>query len=356
MEEKGVGKLALEKRRAFVIGAGFTKAFLPNAPLMIDDYGGEALAEKFLKFPYASRVLEWERSRNEKGRINIERLMTRLEGRMPYDSDQGGDEELGMLLTELKYSFKKRIEEARESSGFMEELKQFAQYCVNNRITCITTNYDDVLDEAIWKVKETFDSSDEPYWHPDGGYGFFCKPSSMSVQDGDTYMDVASMLLLKLHGSINWYPRKGHPKPYAVDAIMHHEKWYPIEEHIRPTGEAVELHIEKEPFIVPPILIKSAIVEQPILRLVWGLAYKALYEAYQVIFIGYSLPVTDIAVRVLFEEALELLPNEEIYIVNQARKAEQREIKDTYKKTLGRIADSHFNFGGALEWSQELVI
>lgn len=281
MEVKGVGKLALEKRRVFVIGAGFTKAFLPNAPLMLDDYGGEELAKKFFNFPYASRVLEWERSRNERGRINIERLMTRLEGRMPYDSDQGGDEELGMLLVELKHSFKKRIEEAREKSGFLEELKQFAQYCVNNGITCITMNYDDVLDEALWKVREIVGTSNEPYWHPDGGYGFFCKPSDLSVQDAPIFMNIeTSMLLLKLHGSINWYPRRGYPKPYAVDAIMHHEKWCPVGEYIDPTGETTKLHIEKEPFMVPPVLLKTAITEQPILRIVWYLAYKALYEAY----------------------------------------------------------------------------
>lgn len=36
----GVGKLAAQERRVFVLGAGFTKAFFPAAPLVTDDYNG----------------------------------------------------------------------------------------------------------------------------------------------------------------------------------------------------------------------------------------------------------------------------------------------------------------------------
>ena len=39
----------------FVLGAGFTRAFLPNAPLLVDDYGGDALKEQFSHFPMAHR-------------------------------------------------------------------------------------------------------------------------------------------------------------------------------------------------------------------------------------------------------------------------------------------------------------
>lgn len=42
----------------FVLGAGFTKAFLPKAPLMEDDYDADgALSEKFAKSPHAARLL-----------------------------------------------------------------------------------------------------------------------------------------------------------------------------------------------------------------------------------------------------------------------------------------------------------
>ncbi len=111
-----------QERKVLVLGAGFTKAFLPDAPLMVDDYDGEALAEKFLRFPHASRILNWERSQEPDGNINIERLMTRLDGRMPYDFDQGADEELGMLLTEVKNSFMQRLHTARQGETHSDDL------------------------------------------------------------------------------------------------------------------------------------------------------------------------------------------------------------------------------------------
>jgi hypothetical protein len=345
-----------QSHQVFILGAGFTKAFLPAAPLMVDDYDGEGLASKFKEFPHASRLLDWERSRDQSGRINIERLMTRLEGRMPYDFDQRANEELDMLLIELKRSFIQRIRLAREKSGNIEELQGIAKHCVSNGITCITFNYDDVFDEALWKVAGSMTPISKPYWNPDGGYGFFCRPSACAVEDISVQMDIKpAILLLKLHGSINWYPRRGYLRPYSVDAIMHHEAWYDAE-HYRETEEAISMHIEPEPFLVPPVLVKSAIVEQPILRLLWSIAYKALLSAQKVIFIGYSCPLTDIAVRTLFEESLRLPPRDNIFVVNLAsNRSEQRKIINKYREVFSYIPEKQFNFGGALEWARTLT-
>lgn len=345
-----------QSREVFILGAGFTKAFLPAAPLMVDDYDGEELASKFKQFSHASRLLDWERNSNEKGRINIERLMTRLEGRMPYDFDQRANEELDMLLVELKRSFIQRIQLAGKNGGNIEELQGIAKHCVSNSITCITFNYDDVFDEALWKVAGRMTPTSEPYWNPDGGYGFFCRPSLCAVEDTSVQMDIKpAMLLLKLHGSINWYPRRGCLQPYSVDAIMHHEVWYDAK-HYEGIQEAISMHIEPEPFLVPPVLIKSAIVEQPILRLLWNLAYKELLSAQKVTFIGYSCPLTDIAVRTLFEESLQLPPKDNIFVVNLASsRLEQRKIINRYRDLFSYIPEKQFNFGGALEWARTLV-
>lgn len=350
-----VSDIPLSSREVFVLGAGFTKAFLPNAPLMVDDYEGDILASKFEEFPYASRILDWERSRNIDGQINIERLMTRLEGLMPYDFDQRASEELGMLLIELKRSFIRRVQLARKKSGYISDLKEFGKYCVEKGINCITFNYDDILDEAIWAVAGARSPINEPYWNPDGGYGFFCRPSLCAVEDTMVQMDIkTAILVLKLHGSINWFPIRGYRQPYSVDAIMHHEPWYEPERY-EEVNEAVAFHIEPEPFLVPPILIKSAIVEQPILRLIWHRAYDVLNTAQRVTFVGYSCPLTDIAVRILLEESLQPLREINIHVVNLATdKSEQREIIKTYRQVFTNIPTRRFNFGGALEWAREL--
>lgn len=340
-------------KRVFILGAGFTHAFLPKAPLMVDEYDAPLLAEKFRDFKHANRVLDWEQNR-EGGKINIERLMTRLYGQMPYDFHQGAGEELGMLLAELKKSFVRKIEDSREEAK-TKDLLAFARFCVRNHVTCITLNYDDVLDEALYKVSYEAEKTMNEYWHPDGGYGFFCKPAELCVQDTMVQMDIdTSMLLLKLHGSINWFPKLGYPRPYAVDALVHRERWF--EKQDLSIEEAVSLHIESEPFMVPPVLTKSAIVEQPILRVIWHRAYNALRTAAKVTFIGYSLPITDISVTVLLFEALQgILPNRMEVVNIASTKSDKSRVRETYRRILGDIPDENFEFGGALDWARSVA-
>ena len=140
-----------------------TRALVPNAPLLIDDFGNDALADRVRGLPHASRLLEWERNRHGKGHIDVKRLMTRLESLMPYDHAEFADNavnEYALLLSELKRSFLDRIREAEQ--GTVRR------------------------DEGI------------------SGSG---------------------LLLPKHHGSVNWRPKLGHASPVPLDAITHHDRW-----------------------------------------------------------------------------------------------------------------------------------
>src|SRR5687767_14367220 len=68
----------------------------------------------------------------------------------------------------------------------------------------------------------------EPYWHPDGGYGFFCRPANSVISTEGVFMDVTSTLLLKMHGSFNWYPLIGTTRPFGPEALVHFENWLPL--------------------------------------------------------------------------------------------------------------------------------
>src|SRR2546425_1142530 len=191
---------------------------------MEDDYGLGHLLDRFRGFPQAFEILQQERHRSQNGLINIERLMTRLLGRMPYDSGETISHELNLLFSELKRAFIRRVELVKADVSHKEELAAFARMCVAQRITCVTFNYDDVLDQALWEVERMHMGGQIhkqiPYWHPDGGYGLFVRPSEVTIHDMSRYMDKTSMLLLKLHGSINWFARMGERRLFS-EALGH---------------------------------------------------------------------------------------------------------------------------------------
>lgn len=114
--------MALAPDTVLVLGAGFTRAILPRAPLSKHDYSGDALERKFRGFPSASRLLRLERSRNDGDHIDLERLMTRLDGGTPYDAHFGGQAELALLLSELKWVFLSKLDQAKDAESFPDEM------------------------------------------------------------------------------------------------------------------------------------------------------------------------------------------------------------------------------------------
>lgn len=349
-----------DSETVFVLGAGFTKAFLPQAPLLVDDYGGAELRRRFAEFPDASRLLDLELSHSDHGpgQINLERLMTRLAGGMPYDFGSGADKSLAVLQVALQQAFVCRLERARNAGGGRPgELWLFAARCLAHRINCITFNYDDLLDESLWCVERT--SNEEYGWSPDWGYGFPCR-SSHSMLKGPYYVPggPGRCLLLKLHGSVNWRTGLGRPRPIAVDGVMHHERWF------RPPGaqstpEQVEGLLETEPLMVPPILAKTDLVDQPILRLIWTRALEVLRLAKRVVFVGYSMPVTDMAAGFLFREGLDHLDAKSaITIVDYAVDADDRQrnleaLLTAYRHVFPGIRPEQFDFSGGAAWVRD---
>jgi hypothetical protein len=116
----------------------------------------------------------------------------------------------------------------------------------------------------------------------------------------------------------------------------------------------IQRHLEPDPFIVPPVLLKTALMREPILRLVWGLAFETLSAASEVVFVGYSLPVTDIATTFMLQESLGLLDLSKIKVVGRdsARKAD---IIDSYRRVFPGLPDEQFRWDGALSWAAELT-
>jgi hypothetical protein len=157
---------------------------------------------------------------------------------------------------------------------------------------------------------------------------------------------------------MNWRPILGARRPYVVDAIVHHEAWLQRQADAhRFNLKAIESLLEPEPFIVPPVLLKSVLTEQPILRLVWSKAAATMRDATNVTFVGYSMPVTDIAAAFLFRETLHRLPLDKVYVVDiDDGPDRRRQLMDAYRQVFPGLPEEQFSFVGAEKWAEERVI
>lgn len=105
--------------------------------------------------------------------------------------------------------------------------------------------------------------------------------------------------------------------------------------------------------IVPPVLDKSGFGDRPLLELIWRRAHFVLSEADQVVFVGYSMPDTDLVSKFLFQETLS--DDCEIRVVNLAEdKNEERKIRADYRNSFPNLDYWQFSFEGATTWAREL--
>ena len=338
-------------KTVLVLGAGFTRAFLPQAPLLTDDYGGADLARRLQGFPHARRFVLQEMERNGSGRLNVERLLARLAAGMPYDADRGTTPELSLLAAELLRALVRRIQGSMSGPMYRDDLLAFARRCVQDGVACLTFNYDDVLDRALLEASADLDL--EGRWHPDVGYGFVFASSAAVVHAATVRTDACRAPLLKLHGSLNWRLRLGAHPPYTIDALAHHEDWSATATPTDADRTRIELHLTPDPFLVPPVLAPADLATQPILGRLWSLAYRALEQAERVVFLGYSLPPAGLAASFLFREACGHLRPAQIQVVNLAAdEEERRNLRASYRHVFPAIPDDRFDFQGARDWAR----
>ncbi len=340
----------MDDQTVFVLGAGFTRAFAPAAPLLFDDWGIPDLLEQFKGFEFAKSTLTDALEAGQDGKVDLERLMTRLAG-TPFD-DTEARHELALVEISLLRTLVRRLSTLRQDLD-RKALDDFARYVVDNRASIVTFNYDDLVDEALFRVRRVevvskWHVGSPPYWHPDGGYGFFCRPSTASVQDSPVFQDRTKTRLLKLHGSVNWRYRLGEGTELGPSALLHHEDW---SNRVTPppiSQPDIETQLARRPFIVPPVLSKSDLSMHPALGVVWRSAFATLRDASRVVFIGYSFPVTDLAVRSLVGEALGRDLSRSVQVIDLKDAVEDRlTLMDGYRRALGNLDDSNFDFGGA---------
>lgn len=106
---------------------------------------------------------------------------------------------------------------------------------------------------------------------------------------------------------------------------------------------------------MPPILQKKRLNEEPLLKLLWSKAFNALQNADRITFVGYSLPITDIAATALFTEGLHSKLPKQVNVVNlESDMTHQNALKDRYLAIVPGLTHLQFDFIGALHWMNAL--
>lgn len=338
----------------FVLGAGFTRSFDSDAPLINCKIDLPYFKRKYKNFQGAKKVLDQVYEKD--GFVNMEKLLSRLYTGMPYDHDFLPQGERQILYSDLKDFFLKQIATIKSDDKKLLILENFARYILKNKASCITFNYDDMLDQALFHAdmgnvldKKTAHNTS---WTPMRGYGFFIDSAESLAGNGIMSFTKSQSLLLKMHGSINWFPKRGYKDPFPMDSIVHNQNWWPLT--TQELDKDIIHHYEASPVIIPPIFDKSFLTGNSIFKVIWSRAFEILSEAKTVVFIGYSFPDTDFVVANLFTEALFKKIDKKIIIINRGSNPES--LKTRYRTILSQYSEKDFEFTDAAKWIEEKLV
>ena len=272
----------------FILGAGFSKALYHKMPTMEELSSAVRTNLKAIRVPMPDAL--------EKLGNNIELWMTYLSHAQPWIKPYENDLNkgfAGLLRDQIKRIIEAKTEAAARSSlphWLIDLIKSWHR----RRATIITLNYDTLVERASRdlqitdKIKGVHPSQMYPPY-----FANILARSGVAVWGG---ADITTFSYLKLHGSTNWYYSGrdnfygetiffGDVAPFCSDSLS-------LEE------ESVSMPYEdKQALIIPPVTEKTTYFNSETIRGLWHRAGVALSNATQVFVIGYSLPDSDVGMR-----------------------------------------------------------
>lgn len=280
----------------FFFGAGFSKSLNNSYPTLAE------LSEYFLENGF---IYENEKIYKD----NLEQLLTYLITPLPFKTKEDILRDEASYLEKINKISKFFIEllKTQEIDKNNKYILNLSQYINDNKCTCITLNYDLLLEEILF-LTHKIDSYDVFYKIPikqiderkntkSNNYGF-------NFYQGDFNINNNFVEIIKLHGSINWY----------CDQAYSNSQIYSFMEKVDRYKD--ELFVDLKPLIIPPILDKTNNYNHILLRSLWKKAFKAIQKAKNIYIYGFSFPITDLSVVYLFKSALQNKQDYKIYVIN----------------------------------------
>ena len=346
-------------KRVFFFGAGFSKALNPAYPTLIDLT--RQVHESFCsRYPDGSLRAHYDQLA-EPIRADIEQLLSYLATQWPWKTsiDDGLDSALFNALAFEVASGIRRIKSCEINGEYIRLIR----YLNEHAFGIVSLNYDTLFEDLskahvlpkrdIYSaleivIEDSFDhvrrtSSVAPYviepldspYHSNGQ----TIRSRLTISRG--FIDSASpdeftALVSNTHAATwtSWTPERvleklrgyGNPElaKYRGGTVVKPLKLHGSIDWTQDNSQAIPITTglqgkikERLPLIVPPIADKSQYYEVSLLRDLWFEAHSKLEQADEVVVVGFSLPLTDISVRYLFQSALRNNSTVKIVVVNR---------------------------------------
>ena len=313
----------------FILGAGFSKAISNRMPLLqeLSDQIRGTFGDLELRHSLPSGDLEiW---------------LSYLTQTHPWLREQDNLRNRALAL-DISQRIKDLLSE-KEHRAIENEcpkwMRRLACYWHLNRSSVITLNYDTIVERAASEYISINDGI-----MPEDLYPI---PLTLSTaRNAATWgrPKQYSFTLFKLHGSVNWYYSGA--SAYTGEALYYSA--------IRGWGTALDSESESEhhvndkvPLIVPPTTEKSGFFQHESLRHMWAQASQAVGLSNRLFVVGYSLPVTDLTIRLFLLEGASLgTSTKTLYVVNS-----DIESVDHYRYLLGDAFEINVTIWDAIRLS-----
>lgn len=287
-------------------------------------YGGETAAKDFKKaFEYVSWLKQLHGEPLGEGRwstVDLEEVFTAVEIEREFLGQESSSEELYTAARNQLVRYISRILAFCHQDMYGIYTRKLAEF-LEPPDSVLSFNYDLLIDqEMLLRSTLTY------YPH----YNRFFTRISHSAWPDPIEKEGPDGMLLKLHGSLNWFKCTNSQCPASSQIQL-----------VRDTGECLNrslgIHAEDEDcllcgsekvaLIVPPLL-KKPIVDNWIFRSIWGMARRRLEEATHVVIIGYSAPPSDFYARWLLQSKIGTRRDIKPIVVNPANRQDHPDFKE----------------------------
>lgn len=286
-------------KELYFLGAGFSKAIFTSMPLLGDlsiAVRNQLHSEISLKVPKLENC-------------DFETLISYVYNDHPWKLIHEKHNELGLYYKIIEIVRRELNEKENDflsnlSTGNLDtHKKKFFQHITDKRSTIISLNYDTLVENILSNYSENVSGGIlKPFANATGictdlyrlpfldlGYRW-----GGAMLRGDHLM-TDGIHLIKLHGSTSWF--------CTGDLADSNLSIYYANDHYKTDFDLLRIQ-GLFPVIIPPTFDKAQFYSaNNILRSLWMQARKALEEAQTITIIGYSLPISDSYIRLLFQVA-----------------------------------------------------